>query len=126
MAKKSIVFEDRKFNSKVEYTRYIKNYLNPLGVIEIPKIKEEDIPFFKEIAAKTNPDDLGEGFEIKIIKREGAKSNTIVVVNPNGKVKSLRWRMITKPEPKKTVNEEETNNESKTNENQESKNDTSS
>ena len=43
MAKKPVVFEDRKFNSKVEYTRYIRNYLNPLGVIEIPNIKEEDI-----------------------------------------------------------------------------------
>ena len=116
MAKKPIVFEDRKFNSKVEYTRYIRNYLNPLGVVELPKIKEEDISFFKEIAAKTNPDDLSEGFEIKIIRREGAKSNTIVVVNPNGKVKSLHWRMITKPEPKKAVNEDEMNNESELNE----------
>ena len=97
MAKKPIVFEDRKFNSKVEYTRYIRNYLNPLGVVELPKIKEEDISFFKEIAAKTNPDDLDEGSEIKIIKREGAKSNTIVVVNPNGKVKSLHWRQVIKP-----------------------------
>ena len=122
MAKKPVVFEDRKFNSKVEYTRYIKNYLNPLGVIEIPNIKDEDMPFFKEIATKTNPDDLGEGFKIKIIRREGAKSNTIVVVNPNGKVKSLHWRMITKPESKKEVNEEEMNNEIITNENQESKN----
>ena len=76
--------------------------------------------FFKEIAAKTNPDDLGEGFEIKIIKREGANANTIVVVNPSGKVKSLHWQMITKPESKKVVNEEETNNESEQNENQES------
>ena len=74
--------------------------------------------FFKEIVAQTNPVDLGEGFEIKIIKREGAKANTIVVVNPNGKVKSLHWRMITKPEPKKirimstrSSDEEETNNE---------------
>ena len=121
MAKKPIVFENRKFNSKVEYTRYIRNYLNPLGVVELPKIKDEDMSFFKEIATKTNPDDLGEGFEIKIIRREGAKSNTIVVVNPNGKVKSLHWRMITKPEPKKAVNEEEMNNESGLNENQESK-----
>ena len=88
-------------------------------IVELPKIKEEDMSFFKEIAAKTNPDDLGEGSEIKIIRREGAKSNTIVVVNPNRKVKSLHWRMIAKPEPKKAVNEEETNNESKTNENQE-------
>ena len=119
MAKKPIVFEDRKFNSKVEYTRYIRNYLNPLGAVEIPKIKEEDMSFFKEIAAKTNPDDLNEGSEIKIIRREGAKSNTIVVVNPNGKVKSLHWRMITKPELKKVVNEEEMNNESAPNENQE-------
>ena len=117
MAKKPIVFEDRKFNSKVEYTRYIRNYLNPLGVVEIPKIEEEDMSFFKEIAAKTNPNDLGEGFEIKIIRREGAKANTIVVVNPNGKVKSLHWRMITKPEPKKAGNEEKTNNESEPNEN---------
>ena len=87
--------------------------------------------FFKEIAAKTNTDDLGEGSKIKIIRREGAKANTIVVVNPNGKVKSLHWRMITKPEQKKTVNEEETNNgetnnESGPNKNQESKNDVSS
>ena len=119
MAKKPIVFEDRKFNSKVEYTRYIRNYLNPLGVVELPKIKEEDMPFFREIAAKTNPDDLDEGSEIRIIRREGAKANTIVVVNPNGKVKSLHWRMITKPEPKKVVNEEETNNELELNENQE-------
>ena len=119
MAKKPVVFEDRKFNSKVEYTRYIRNYLNPFGVAEIPKIKEEDIPFFKEIASKTNPDDLAEGSEIKIIRREGAKSNTIVVVNPNGKVKSLHWRMITKPEPKKAVTEEEMNNESISNKNQE-------
>ncbi len=43
MAKKQVVFEDRKFNSKVEYTRYIRNYLNPFDVVEIPKIKEEDI-----------------------------------------------------------------------------------
>ena len=71
--------------------------------------------FFKEIAAKTNPDDLGEDSEIKIIRREGAKANTIVVVNPNGKVKYLHWRMITKP--KKIMNEEETNNESEINEN---------
>ena len=106
MAKKPVVFEDRKFNSKVEYRRYIRNYLNPLGVVELPKIKEEDMSFFKEIAMKTNPDDLGEGSEIKIIRREGAKANTIVVVNPNGKVKSLHWRMITKPEPKKVVDEE--------------------
>ena len=119
MAKKPIVFEDRKFNSKVEYTRYIRNYLNPLGIVEVPKIKEEDIPFFKEIAAKTNPDDLSECSEIKIIKREGAKANTIVVVNPNGKVKSLYWWMITKTESKKEVDEEETNNESVSNENQE-------
>ena len=68
------------------------------------------MPFFKEIAAKTNPNDSGEGSEIKIIRREGAKANTIVV-NPNGKVKSLHWRMITKPEPKKIANEEETNQE---------------
>ena len=73
MSKKTVVFEDRKFNSKVEYTRFFRNYLNPLDVVEIPKIKEEDMPFFKEIAAKTNPDDLGEGSEIKIIRREGAK-----------------------------------------------------
>ena len=69
--------------------------------------------FFKGIAAKTNPDDLGEGSEIKIIKiirREGAKANNIVVVNPNGKVKSLHWRMITKPVSKKVINEEETFN----------------
>ena len=92
--------------------------MNPLGIAEIPKIKEEDMPFFKEIATKTNPDDLGEGSEIKIIRREGAKSNTIVVVNPNGKVKSLHWRMKTKPESKKirimspkSSDEEETNNE---------------
>ena len=77
------------------------------------------MPFFKEIATKTNPDDLGEGSEIKIIRREGAKSNTIVVVNPNGKVKSLHWRMITKPEPKKVEDEEEMNTESGLNENQE-------
>ena len=121
MSKKPVVFEDRKFNSKVEYTRYIRNYLNPLGAVEIPKIKEEDMSFFKEIAAKTNPDDLGEGSKIKIIRREGAKSNTIVVVNPNGKVKSLHWRMITKPEQKKIIDEEEMNNESGLNENQESK-----
>ena len=89
MAKKPIVFEDRRFNSKVEYTKYIRNYLNPLGVVEIPKIKEEDMSFFKEIATKTNPDDLDEGFEIKIIRREGAKSNTIVVVNPNGRPQFL-------------------------------------
>ena len=94
--------------------------MNPLGVVEIPKIKEEDMSFFKEIAAKTNPDDLDEGSEIKIIRREGAKSNTIVVVNPNGKVKSLHWRMITKPELKKVTNEEEMNNESGPNEDQES------
>ena len=119
MSKKPVVFEDRKFNSKVEYTRYIKNYLNPLGIIEIPRIKEEDMPFFKEIAAKTNPNDLSECSEIKIIRREGAKANTIVVVNPNGKVKSLHWRMITKPELKKVVNEDEMNNESEPNENQE-------
>jgi len=125
MAKKPVVFEDRKFNSKVEYTRYIRNYLNPMDVVEIPKIKEEDMSFFKEIAAKTNPNDLDEGSEIKIIRREGAKANTIVVVNPNGKVKSLHWRMITKPEPKKAVNEEEINNELEPNENQESKNDIS-
>ena len=81
MSKKPVVFEDRKFNSKVEYTRYIRNYLNPLGIVELPKIKEEDMSFFKEIAAKTNPDDLDESSEIKIIRREGAKSNTIVVVN---------------------------------------------
>ena len=117
MAKKPVVFEDRKFNSKVEYTRYIRNYLNPFGVVEIPKIKEEDMSFFKEIATKTNPDDLSEGSEIKIIRREGAKANTIVVVNPNGKVKSLHWRMITKPESKKIANEEETNNESESKEN---------
>ena len=78
------------------------------------------MPFFKEIAAKTNPDDLNEGSEIQIIRREGAKANSIVVVNPNGKVKSLHWRMITKPEPKKVMNEEETNNELIPNENQES------
>ena len=84
------------------------------------------MPFFKEIATKTNPDDLGEGSKIKIIRREGAKSNTIVVVNPNGKVKSLHWRMITKPESKKTVNEEEINNGLVSNENQESRNDVSS
>ena len=101
------------------------NYLNPLSVVEVPKIKEEDISFFKEIAAKTNPDDLIEGSEIKIIRREGAKANTIVVVNPNGKIKSLHWRMITKPEPKKAVNEEETNNELVSNENQELKNNNS-
>ena len=71
-----------------------------MNIVEIPTIKEEDIPFFKEIATKTNPDDLGEGSKIKIIRREGAKANTIVVVNPNGKVKSLHWRMITKPEQK--------------------------
>ena len=118
MSKKPVVFEDRKFNSKVEYTRYIKNYLNPLGIVELPKIKDEDMSFFKEIAAKTNPDDLGEGSEIKIIRREGAKANTIVIVNPNGKVKSLHWRMITKPESKKVANEEEINNESVSNENQ--------
>jgi len=126
MSKKPIVFEDRKFTSKVEYTLYIRNYLNPLGVIEIPKIKDEDMSFFKEIATKTNPDDLNECSEIKIIRREGAKANTIVVVNPNGKVKSLHWRMITKPEPKKAMNEKETNNESAQNENQKSKNDISS
>ena len=74
--------------------------------------------FFKEIAAQTNPDDMDEGSEIKIIRREGVKANTIVVINPHGKVKSLHWRMITKPEPKKEVNEEETNNKSKPNENQ--------
>ena len=45
--------------------------------------------FFKEIATKTNPDDLDEGFEIKIIRREGAKTKTIVIVNANRKVKSL-------------------------------------
>ena len=95
------------------------NYLNPLSVVEVPKIKEEDISFFKEIAAKTNPDDLIEGSEIKIIRREGAKANTIVVVNPNGKVKSLHWWMIAKPEPKKAMNEEEMNNELVINENQE-------
>ena len=117
MAKKPVVFEDRKFNSKVEYTRYIRNYLNPFDVVEIPKIKDEDMSFFKEIATKTNPNDLDEGFEIKIIRREGAKANTIVVVNPNGKVKSLHWRMITKPESKKVMNEEETNNELEINEN---------
>jgi len=54
MTKKPVVFEDHKFNSKVEYTRYIWNY--PLSVVKIPKIYEEDIPFFREIAAKTNPD----------------------------------------------------------------------
>ena len=69
MAKKPVVFEDRKFNSKVEYTRYIRNYLNPLGIVELPKIKDEDMSFFKGIATKTNPDDLGEDFEIKIIRR---------------------------------------------------------
>ena len=47
MAKKPVVFEDRKFSSKVEYTRCIRNYLNPFGIVEIPKIKEEDMPFFK-------------------------------------------------------------------------------
>ena len=120
MTKKPVVFEDRKFNSKVEYTRYIRNYLNPFGVVEIPKIKDEDMPFFKEIATKTNPNDLDEGSEIKIIRREGAKANTIVVVNQNRKVKSLHWRMIAKPEPKKAVNEEETNNETEPKENQES------
>ena len=72
MAKKPVVFEDRKFNSKVEYTRYIRNYLNPLGIVEVPKIKDDDMSFFREIAAKTNPDDLVEGSEIKIIRREGA------------------------------------------------------
>ena len=117
MVKKPVVFEDRKFNSNVEYTRYIRNYLNPLGVVELPKIKDEGMPFFKEIATKTNPDDLGEGFEIKIIRRERAKSNIIVVVNPNGKVKSFHWQMITKPEQKKTVNEEEINNDLEQNEN---------
>ena len=75
--------------------------------------------FFKKITAKTNPNDLSEGFEMKIIRREGAKANTIVVVNPNGKVKSLHWRMITKSEPKKAINGEETNNESVLNENRE-------
>ena len=69
-------------------------------------------------------DDLDENFEIKIMRREGAKANTMVVVNLNGKVKSLQWRMITKLESKKTVNEGETNNESDINENQGSKNDT--
>ena len=121
MAKKPVVFEDRKFNSKVEYTRYIRNYLNPLGIVEIPKIKEEDMSFFKEIAVKTNPNDLGEDSEIKIIRREGAKANTIVVINSNENVKSLHWRMITKPESKKVVNEEETNNELIPNKNYESK-----
>ena len=100
--------------------------MNPLSVVEIPTIKEEDMVFFKEIATKIKPDDLDEGFEIKIIRREGTKSNTIVVVNPNGKVKSLHWRMITKPEQQKAVNEEEINNELEPNENQESKNDISS
>ena len=100
--------------------------MNPLGVVELPKIKEEDMPFFKEIAAKTNTNDLSEGSKIKIIRREGAKANTIVVVNPNGKVNSLHWRMITKPEPKKVADEEETNNELEPNEDQESRNDTSS
>ena len=122
MAKKPVVFEDRKFNIKVEYTQYIRNYLNPLGVAELPKIKDEEMSFFKEIASKTNPDDMSEGSKIKIIRREGAESNTIVV-NPNGKVKSLHWRMITKRELKKAVNEEETNNESEINKNQGSKND---
>ena len=49
-----------------------------------------------------------------------AKANIIVVVNPNEKVKFLHWRKITKPESKKAVNEEETNNESVANENKES------
>ena len=65
---------------------------------------------------------MTEGSEIKIIMREGAKANIIVVVNPNGKVKSLHWWMITKTEPMKAVNEKETNNELEPNENQESKN----
>ena len=52
------------------------------------------------VVAKTNPDDLGKGSEIKIIRKEGAKTNIIVVVNSNGKVKSLHWRMIIKSEPK--------------------------
>ena len=47
--------------------------------------------------AKTNPDNLTESSEIKIIRRKGAKANIIVVVNPNGKVKYLHWRIITKP-----------------------------
>ena len=85
MAKKPIVFEDRKFNSKVEYSRYIRNYLNPFGVVEIPKIKEEDMSFFKEIAAKTYPDDLDEYAEIKIIRKEGVKMNFVIVINPNRK-----------------------------------------
>ena len=59
---------------------------------------------------------MEEDSEIKIIKREGAKANTIVVANPNGNIKSLHWRMITKLEPKKSVNEEETNNELEPNE----------
>ena len=81
MAKKPIVFwRLYTFNRKVEYTRFIRNYLNPLGVIEIPKIKEEDIQFLKETAAKTNPDDLCECLEIKIIKKKGTKAKTIVVV----------------------------------------------
>ena len=68
--------------------------MNPLYVVEVSKIKEEDIQFLKEITVKTNQDDLIEGSEIKIIRREGAKANTIVVVKPNGKVKSLHWRML--------------------------------
>ena len=58
--------------------------------------------------------------------REGDKANTIVVVNSNGKIKLLHWRMRTKQESKKAVNEEKTNHESRPNENQESKNDISS
>ena len=61
---------------------------------------------------------LDEGFEIKIIRLEEAKANTIVVVNPNWKVKSLYWWMIKKLEPKKMVDDEETNNELGPNENQ--------
>ena len=33
-----------------------------------------------------------------------------VVVNSNGKIKSLHWRVISKLKPKKEMDEEETNN----------------
>ena len=45
-------------------------------ILEIPKRKEEDMSSFKEIATKTNPNDLGEGSEIKIMRREGTKAKT--------------------------------------------------
>ena len=67
---KKIASGDLKFNSKVDYTRYIRKYLNLLGFVELPKIQDEDMPFFKEIAATTNPNDLDEGSEIKIIRRK--------------------------------------------------------